>query len=167
MPQNKPLSAGETSWSLLTDEGGDTEIACGGLVVRAKAALTLLIGDAVWISGDGTVSKTAVAADHQKAAGLVIGGRAFGRSAVQRQNDVGVQAGLVNEEIYVCVLGLCWGVAQAAIVAGAVVKPDVTTAGRLLTAVLGAGADEGKNIGKAWTAAAGVASKFIVLVGSV
>jgi len=108
MPQNKALSGGVASWMLLTDEGGDTELATGGLVVRAKAAATLLLGDAVWISGDGTVNKSTVAADHQKSAGLVIGGRAFGRNAIQRQNDVGSQCALVNEEVYVCVLGLCW-----------------------------------------------------------
>lgn len=167
MPQNKALSAGVASWLLLTDEGGDTELACGGIVVRAKAALTLAVGDAVWISGDGIVSKSLVTADFLKVAGVVLGGRAFGRNAIQRQNDVGVQCALINEEVFICQLGLCFGVAQAAITAGAYVKPDVTTAGRLnvatVTTDLAAG-DTGKMIGRAWTAAAGAASKFIVNV---
>lgn len=166
MPQTKNITLA-TSWTLLTDEGGDTELACGGIVIRAKAGATLLVGDAVFISGDGTVNKSAVAADHLKAAGIVIGGRGFGRHAIQRLADVGVQAALVNEEVYVCQLGLCIGVAQAAIAAGAFVKPDVTTAGRLLTAAvttdLVAG-DTGRMIGRAWQAAAGAASKFIVNV---
>jgi len=142
-------------------------LACGGLIIRAKAALTLAIGDAVFISGDGTVSKSVTTADFLKAAGVVIGGRAFGRHAIQRAADVGLAAALVNEEVYVCQLGLCQGVAQAAITAGAFVKPDVTTAGRLNVALattdLVAG-DTGKIIGRAWTAAAGAASKFIVNV---
>lgn len=166
MPQTKNITVA-TSWTLLTDEGGDTELACGGLVIRAKAGGTLLVGDAVFISAAGTVNKSVTAADHLKAAGIVIGGRNFGRHAIQREGDVGLTAALVNEEVYVCQLGLCWGVAQAAITAGAYVKPDTTTAGRLLTATvttdLVAG-DTGRMIGRAWEAASGVADKFLVNV---
>lgn len=166
MPQTKNITVG-TSWTLLTDESGDTELACGGLVIRAKAGATLLIGDAVFISAAGAVNKSVTAADHLKAAGLVIGGRNFGRHAIQREADVGLTAALVNEEVYICQFGLCWGVAQAAITAGAYVKPDVTTAGRLLTATvttdLVAG-DTGRMIGRAWEAASGAADKFLVNV---
>lgn len=167
MPQNKAISAGGSSWVLVTDEGGDTELACGGLVVRAKAGGTLKVGDAVIITGDGTVNIDTVTGNHLKAAGLVIGGRSFGRNAIQRAADVGLACALVNEEVYVCVQGLCYGVAQAAITAGAYVRPDTTTAGRLLTATITTdlvAGDSGKIVGKAWQAAAGAASKFIVLV---
>lgn len=164
MPQNKEFNG--ISWIILTDEV-DNEIACGGIVLRAKAAAALLIGDAVWISADGTVNKSATTADFLKLAGIVLGGRAFGRNAIQRANDVGLQCANANEEVYICQLGLCFGVAQAAITAGAFVKPDVTTAGRLnvatITTDLAAG-DTGKIVGRAWQAAAGAASKFIVNV---
>lgn len=167
MPQNKPLSLGVGAWTLVSDEGGDTELSCGGQVVRALAAVTLLIGDAVYISGDGTVTKDAVTGNHLKLAGIVVGGRAFGRTAIQRAADVGSQAALATQEVYVCILGLCYGVAQAAIAAGAYVKPDVTTAGRVLTATITtdvAAGDTGRIIGRAWQAAAGAASKLLILV---
>lgn len=167
MPQNKALSLGVSSWTLVSDEGGDTEIACGGQVLRALAGGTLNVGDAVIITADGTVNKDTTTGNHLKAAGIVVGGRAFGRNAIQRANDVGSQAALVNQEVYVCVLGLCYGVAQAAILAGAYVRPDTTTAGRLLTGTITtdvAAGDSGKMIGKAWQAAAGAASKFLVMV---
>jgi len=166
MPGNKQIGS-LSSWILLTDDYGDTELTVGGLCIRAKAGATLLVGDAVFISAAGAVNKSTTAADHLKAAGIVIGGRNFGRGAIQRSADIGLTAALVNEEVYICQIGLCYGVAQAAITAGAYVKPDVTTAGRLLTATvttdLVAG-DTGRMIGRAWEAAAGAASKFIVNV---
>ena len=165
MPGNR--AATNLPWIICNDEL-EGEIAVGGLIVQAKAGGTLLIGDAVFISAAGTVNKSTVAADHTKQCGLVVGGQRYGhRQIVQRQLDVGLQAALVNEFVYVCIKGLAWGVAQAAIAtAGVPVKPDVTTAGRLLTATLGAGADEGKLLGKAWQTAAGAASVFLVLVGA-
>lgn len=165
MPQNKHFNG--FSWILVGDE--ESEIATGGIVVRAKAAVALLLGDAVFISADGTVSKSTTTADFLKGAGIVIGGRTFGRNAIQRANDVGLQCAAANEEVYVCQLGLCYGVAQAAIGAGAFVKPDVTTAGRLNVATITTdtvAGDTGKIVGRAWQAAAGAASKFIVNVSS-
>src|SRR5882724_6388895 len=99
MPQNRGISD-LTAWTLASDESGDSEIACGGQVIRALAAVTLLIGDAVFISADGTVSKSVTTADFLKSAGLVIGGRAFGRNAIQRANDVGAQCALATQEVY-------------------------------------------------------------------
>lgn len=154
-------------WILANDEGGDTEIASGGMVLRALAGNTLKVGDSVILTANGTVSSDIVTGNHLKAAGIVLGGRNFGRQAIQRKNDVGQVAALINQEVYVCISGLCYGVAQAAIAQGAYVRPDVTTLGRLLTGTvttdLVAG-DTGKMIGKAWEAAAGAASVFLVLV---
>ncbi len=154
-------------WILSNDEGGDSEIASGGLVLRAIAGGTLLVGDAVILTANGTVNKDTVTGNHLKACGIVLGGRNFGRNMIQRKLDVGAQAALVNQEVYVCITGLCYGVAQAAIAQGAYVRPDTTTAGRLLTGTVTtdvAAGDTGKMIGKAWEAAAGAASVFLVLV---
>lgn len=161
MAQNKGLQG--MSWILVTDEFGDSEIASGGLVVRAKAAAALNVGDAVFLSADGTVNKSTTAGNHLLAPGIVIGGRQFGRQAIQRVNDVGaVAAAAANEEVYVCIHGLCYAVSGAAITIGQSVKSDTGTAGRVIAGTVST--DHGKMLGKAWQAAGGAAVKILILV---
>lgn len=121
-------------WILLSDD--DSAEGVGGLLVVYKAAAALNVGDAVFISAAKTVNKSVTAANHNKRAGVVVGGQKFGRGVVQRKNDVGTQAAAANEDVYVCIAGICYVVAQAAITAGAPIKLDTTTAGRVLTAAV-------------------------------
>lgn len=134
-------------------------ISIGGRVIRYVAAGSLNIGDAVVLSAAGVVNKSAVSADGLKRVGIVVGGEQIGlaRVVVQRKNDIGKLAATVNQAVLVAHVGVCWAVAQAAIAAGAYVKPDVTTPGRVLTAAVTtdvAAGDTGKIIGIAIDAAA-------------
>ena len=152
---------------------GDDEIEAirginvGGRVVRYTAAAALNVGDAVFISAAGTVNKSTVAADHLKRAGIVVGGEAIGaaRVAVQRAADVGKAAAAAGQAVLVAVDGsICYAVAQAAIAAGAAVKPDLTTAGRVLTATIAAAADFGRVLGLAIEAAAAAGDKIRIQI---
>lgn len=122
-------------WILLSDMDDDAE-GTGGLLEVFTAAAALNVGDAVFISAAKTVNKSVAAADHNKRCGVVVGGQKLGRGVVQRKLDVGVQAAAANERVYICFAGVCYVVAQAAIAAGAPIKLDVTTAGRVLTAAV-------------------------------
>lgn len=135
-------------WILNNDANGDDAgaFATGGLVVLAKAAVTLLIGDAVFWSAAGVVSKTTVAGDRLKRAGIVVGGVSRGLTdyileALQTPLDIGEQAALVNETVLVCYRGICVGVTDSAIAAGAQVTFSAATAGRLVVAATAAVTD--------------------------
>jgi len=154
MPQNREVT--NIPWIIGDDEvDSPADIAMGGRVVRYKAGGTLNVGDSVCISAPGTVNKTVTTAEHFKRVGIVVGGQAISpgiRGVIARQNDVGVQAALVNQWVLVVCTGVYWAVAQAAIAAAAYVRPDTTTAGRVLTATTVA--DAGKILGLAIDAAA-------------
>ncbi len=137
-------------WIMMNDSLGEDggQFAVGGVVFVATAGAALNIGDAVFISGVGTVNKSVTAADHQKRCGIVVGpvARAVVSSfqkVIQRINDVGLQAAATNDPVLVCFGGLCYAVADAAITVGVAVAPSTTVAGRVRPAtnpVVAAGA---------------------------
>ena len=159
MPQNRIIT--NLPWLLVNDELGG-EIAAGGILLQAKAAAALNIGDCVFVSAAGTVNKSTTAGDHTEVCGIVVGGRNFERHAIQRTADVGKAAAATGGEVFVCISGLCYGVAQAGIAVGVSIKPDVTTAGRVLTGTVST--DHGKMVGKAWQNATTAGDKILVLV---
>jgi hypothetical protein len=136
----------------------------GGIVVPFKAAQTLVIGDAVWLSAADTAQKSNSAADGVKFLGFVVGGfRTFGEILDSRYNQtnlINIQAALVNEEVLVQIDGIAWGISDGAIIIGAEVQLGVTTAGRIDDPA----AVAGQVLGKALTAAAGanVATKILI-----
>lgn len=150
-------------------EGDLSNQMSGGLCLVAKATVALNVGDAVIINNAvaDEVTKNAVTGDHFKRCGIVIGGTRTGMKAISGSDVVGVAAAAIGEQVLVCYSGVAWTVSQAAINRGDKVRPDVTTAGRVLagldTTDLVAGIT-GKVIGNALDTVAGIALPLRVLV---
>lgn len=158
-------------WILTSDGLGEDngQYACGGLVLVAKAAATLLIGDAVFWSAAGVVNKSTVAGDRLKKAGIVIGGvpravQDYTLEALQSSLDIGEQAALVNQSVLVCYAGICLAVATGAITAGALVTFSAATAGRVVVSAAAAAADALGSLGTAVDASAADADLLRILI---
>lgn len=140
----------------------------GGIVKRFKAAAQLLIGDAVLYSAVDTVTKTATATDHDQRIGIVVGGARTHGSIISGSDALGEIAAEADEDVLVCIAGICWGVADANTVAfGDKLRLGTTTAGRLLdgadTTDLAAGIT-GRIVGTALDSAAAAGDPIRVLV---
>lgn len=164
----KPTCLG---WQLTNDANGDDggAFATGGAVIMAKAAATLLIGDAVFWSAAFTVNKSTTAGDRLKRAGVVIGGvpRALADyvlEALQNPLDIGETAGNANDIVLICYTGVCVGVTDSAIAAGAQVTFSAVTAGRLVAAATATVTDAMGVVGTMVDASAANGDKARVLV---
>lgn len=158
-------------WVLTNDMLGEDngQFATGGLVLVAKAAATLLIGDAVFWSAAGTVNKSTTAGDRLKKAGIVVGGvqRAvedYTMEALQSSLDIGETAALVNQPVLVCWHGIALAVATGAIAAGALVTFSAATAGRVVVSPAAAAADALGSLGTAVDASAADADLLRIMV---
>lgn len=144
----------------------------GGLCLLAKATVNLNVGDTViWHTAAEEVTKDNTTGLHTKRAGIVVGGTQTGLKALAGSDAVGTLAASAGEQVLVCYSGIAWGIAQPADVAiGDKLRPDTTTAGRLLdgtdTTDTAAGIT-GKVIGTALSASAagGDAIKVLVALG--
>lgn len=155
-----------TNFRYIAHQENDNEVSSlGGDVHRFTAAGNLNVGDVVFLSAANTVQKSAVAADHDQVAGVVVGGTRTNLDVVTDLAAVAtVQAAQVNEVVLVQVNGITRVVSGAAITIGQPLKPDTGTAGRAIAAVLGAGADQGKVFGRAVEIAGGAAVTIKVLL---
>lgn len=125
-------------WIILDDmvDGGTPQFAHGGIILKLKAGATLLIGDAVYISAAFTVNKSTSSANGLLRCGVVVGGvqRAVESTTLevrQKVADVGTTAALVNQDVLVCINGICLVKADGAITAGTQIKPSTSTAGQV------------------------------------
>jgi len=134
----------------------------GGDILPFTAAAALNIGDAVYISAADTVAKSNTPANYQKFAGIVVGGKATYNQVGTLSTDVGVAAAATGEIVLVQRSGKAWVVADAAIVAGALLTQGATTAGRVDDS---ASATQGQIIGLALQAATNAADKLQMLIG--
>jgi hypothetical protein len=139
----------------------DAIASAGGPTVPFTAAVALKIGDAVSVSAANTVTKTAVAADGTKFAGIVVGGgTSFGGGyGIFESASTGLALVAAAKVAEVQIAGVAWVVAGAAISVGASVGLDTTTAGRVLT-----NATAGQKIGIALTAATNPGDKIKILI---
>jgi len=115
-------------------EGDLSNNLTGGLALAAKATVALNIGDAV-IQTAATadeVTKLTTDAQHIRRVGFVVGGTRTGMKVLTGSEMVGTAAAAIGEQVLVCYSGIAWGVSQAAINRGDKVRPDTTTAGRVL-----------------------------------
>jgi hypothetical protein len=158
-------------WILTNDAGGEDlgAFACGGYVVVATAAATLLIGDAVFWSAAFNVNKSIVAGDRLKRAGIVVGGvqRAvedYTAEVLQNALDVGEVAALVNQPVLVCHRGIALAIADGVIAAGAQITFSAATSGRVTAAASAAVTDAMGVVATAIDAAAANGDKIRVLV---
>jgi hypothetical protein len=125
------------SW-LTLDESPDLIVSPGGIVVPLIPAAALLLGDAVYLSADKTVNKSAVAANGALRCGIVVGGDATGDEITDDVAAYGVrQANLANGSgrVWVCFLGVAYVICDAAIAVGVGIAPSVAVAGRVRPAV--------------------------------
>lgn len=139
----------------------DAIASAGGPTVSFTAGAALKIGDAVYVSAANTVNKSTTAADGTKFAGIVVGGGgSFGAGyGIFESNSTGLALVASGKVAEVQIAGVAWVVAGAAIVVGASVGLDTTTAGRVLTNVTA-----GQKIGIALTAAANPGDKIKILI---
>lgn len=158
-------------WILTNDANGEDlgAFACGGYVVVATAAATLLIGDAVFWSAAFNVNKSTTAGDRLKRAGIVVGSvpravQDYTLEALQSTLDIGDQAALVNQAVLVCHRGIALATADGVIAAGAQVTFSATTAGRVTAAATAAVTDAMGVVATAIDAAAANGDKIRVLV---
>lgn len=146
-----PSRASIQGYTILRDQfvnagdGGSDINYPGGLVLPFIGAAALKLGEAVYISADNTVNKSAVAADHLAYLGVVVGGdltkgECGGPSAAYNSlvvNDTGS-----NKGVLVQVFGVQSVICDAAIAVGPI-APSTTVAGRVRAAtglVIAAGA---------------------------
>jgi hypothetical protein len=158
-------------WILSSDLLGEDRgaFAVGGIVIVAKAGAALNIGDAVYISAAGVVNKSTTAGNRLFRCGVVVGPgprslQEGTKEVIQRLADVGLQAAATDDPVLVCILGLCYAVADAAIAAGTQVVLSTTTAGRVAPIASAAITDAEASLGQAFDAAGAGADVIRVLV---
>ena len=153
-------------WILCHTNNGEDLDSPGGVVILAQADATLLCGDAVFITDGNQVNKSTTAADYDSQLGIVLAGKtnwAGGENFAPNNSDlIGKQAALATERVLICIQGLCYGIAAAAITSPAELAPDGSTAGRLVTDATPT-ADE--IIARAFGDAAGAGNAVLVMVG--
>lgn len=124
-------------WIINSVKSGEDKDTVGGVVILAKAAVSLLGGDAVFVSDDLTVSKSVTAGDYSRRCGIVVSGnKVWSGSGLYIPDDsslVGVSVADPDKDVLVCIQGLCYGIAGAALTAGNSLVASTTTAGRLVT----------------------------------
>lgn len=121
------------SW-LTLDESPDLIVSPGGIVVPLIPAAALLLGEAVYLSADKTVNKSAVAANGALRCGIVVGGDATNDEITDDVTAYGVrQANLANGSgrVWVCFFGVAYVICDAAIAVGVGICPSVAVAGRV------------------------------------
>ncbi len=139
----------------------------GGDVFIAIAAVALNAGDVVFFSANETVSKSITATDHDQVAGVVVGGTRSYMNALTFDTTAALfNVAQANEQVLVQRAGIAVVTAGAAITIGVPVKPDTGTAGRVIPAVLGTGADQGKVVGRAIETAAGAGDRIRILISN-
>lgn len=144
------------SWGDVETPGGS-----GGPTIPFKATVALKVGDAVVLAAAGFVTKTAVAADGARFAGVVVGGgNNFGGDyALEDSGSTGYAIAAANKSVQVRVAGIVWVVAGAAVLVNAKLGLDTTTAGRVLTTITA-----GLIVGIAIDAAAASGDKIRMLI---
>lgn len=166
-------------WVMLEDLPDNNTIAGdplpGGIVKVFQAAAPLNIGDFVWISGLNQVNKSAVAADHVKSLGIVVGGDLTNMEAQSEAAQVGNpaasnvaiagQPGNIPSRVMVCVYGVCWVVADAAIAVGLPIAGSILVAGRIRAAVLPVAAADSRVVGRLLKAAGAAADVRQAMIG--
>lgn len=156
---------------LMNDDSGldGGAYANGPACVVVKAAASLLVGDGVFLSAAFTVNKSIVAGDRLKRLGIVVGGvprsvADYTLEALLNALDIGEIAGNTNDTVLVAVGGICVGVADGAIGAGAQVTFSAATSGRVTAAASAAVSDAMGVVGIAIDAAAANGDKLRILV---
>lgn len=181
-------SSRPTNFQYLISSEGDEFLtnAPGGQVIRYQAAATLLLGDSVFVSGQGgtafnlgtyagypnsgalwfptQVNKSTTLANYTNSAtGIVVGGQSLTSISdpeiMQGPNYVtgAITAALATQVVYVMIDGICWANGGIALTVGARVTASAITSGALTTV----GYVAGNGIGMVLNTTAGAAPVLI------
>lgn len=159
-PSNYPYGAAtEASTDILTT------IEVGGDCLYGKAATTLLLGDAVFLSAADTWNKSTVVGNYAGLVGIVVGGFRTDGRVIQDDPLIGVtQCALVNEMVIVMVYGVCKVLSDITLpTVNTKVTAGAVTAGRVSTT----GAVSGNYVGGTITVQAAVGAVLKLAVGMV
>lgn len=113
--------------------------AVGGVVryyINACSTDTLKIGQAVYLSANNGVCTSTTGSNHEKAVGIVVGGRSTNMIPKDASADVGTAAALPSRPVIVLRTGRMWVMNDAAdtVRAGDRCKPSTNTAGKIMGA---------------------------------
>jgi hypothetical protein len=134
----------------------------GGQVARYTAGSTLLVGDAVYLSGVNTVDKSTTAANYVGFVGFVVSGDALGDSQACGEYPVGTTAATVNQQVLVQISGIVAAIVGATgFVAGTNFNavPSAATAGRVIP---GTTADQRLGVVLTTQSTAGAAVRILI-----
>ena len=139
----------------------------GGIAKIFNAAAPLNVGDHVWVSALNQVNKSAVAVDHVKRIGIVVGGDLTNMEIQSEAAQVGNpassniaiagQPGNIPQKTLVCIFGVCWVIADAAIPVGTPIAGSILVAGRIRAAVLPVALNDSRVVGQLLKAAGAAA----------
>lgn len=79
----------------------------GGVLIRGLSAVALNIGDSVIIDTAGLVDKSLSAAEQVAKMGVVVGGESTSMTPYTSDSQVGEEACDADEQVLVCILGIC------------------------------------------------------------
>lgn len=159
-----------TAFSWLNARGSANELtsnAVGGQVHRFTASsTTLLVGDAVRISGVGIVDKSATVGDYATFVGFVVGGDS---NNYRTDDAVGTTAATSGQGVMVQISGIARAIVGAtgftAGTTNVAVSPSAATAGRVIpSAALDATIIAGRALGVATTTQATAGAEVLVLI---
>lgn len=158
-----------TAFSWLNIRGSsdeNTNNAVGGNVHRFSAGGTLLVGDAVFISGPGAVNKSTTVADYANFVGFVVGGQS---NNFRTDDAVGTTAATTGQGVMVQISGIARAIVGAtgftAGTSNVAVAASGATAGRVIpTATLDATIIVGRTLGVATTTQATAGAEVRVLI---
>jgi hypothetical protein len=153
-----------TSLSYLNLRGSSDENqsnAVGGVVhiFTVAAGATLLVGDAVYLSGVGTVNKSTTATNYVGFVGFVVAGDANGRNF---SSPVGTTAATEGQKVLVQISGVARGIVGASgFTAGTDFNavPSGATAGRIIP-----GTTAGQRLGVVLSTQATAGAEVLILI---
>lgn len=140
--------------------------AVGGTVHRFSSGGTLLVGDAVFVSGVNAVNKSATVGDYANFVGFVVAGES---NAWRTEDAVGTTAATSGQGVLVQISGIARAIVGAtgftAGTTNVAVAPSGATAGRVIpSAALDATIVAGRALGVAVTTQATAGAEVRVLV---
>jgi hypothetical protein len=151
-----------TGFSWVNVRGASDELtanAVGGIVHVFTASGTLLVGDAVYLSGVGTVAKSTTAANYAGFVGFVVGGDS---ASLGSNPALGATAATDGQKVLVQISGVARAIVGATgFTAGTdfTAVPSAATAGRIIP-----GSTAGQRVGVATTTQATAGSEVKILI---
>lgn len=126
------MSVLQRQWIELNEDS--LTFSVGGLLIRGLSVVALNIGDSVMIDDAGLVDKSATAGEQVSKMGVVVGGESTSMEPYTTDSQVGNEACDVDEQVLVCILGICHIITEDGSVSaiGMPLKMGVSAAGKIV-----------------------------------